>query len=206
VPVDGAGQLGALLQLLVCPVPGDLLRLPPGRRHLVQNQRPDTVRIGGGERYGDKATVAGGEDRRALRSCLVEDGPEIVDERLDRWDISGCEPLRAAEAAPVGDDQARETSQGVREARERRMLLIQDDVGELALEVDEVDGSRPDDLEREAIIAVPCIARLRPFHAHMVAHDPVGGKLRVVFRRARSVQYLLVWKPFNIDRYSFSSD
>jgi hypothetical protein len=51
------------------------------------------------------------------------------------------------------------------------MLLIQDDVGELALEVDEVDGSRPDDLEREAIIAVPCIARLRPFHPRMVAQD-----------------------------------
>ena len=172
----------------------------------MEDQGGNTVRIGGGEGHGDEATVAGGEDRRALRACLVEDGPEIVDERLDRWDISGCEPLRAAEAAPVGDDQARETSQGVREARERRMLPIQDDVGELALEVDEVDGSRPDDLEGEGVIAVPCIARLRPFHAHMVAHDPLGRQARVVFSRARSVQYLLVWKPFNIDRYSFSSD
>jgi len=57
------------------------------------------------------------------------------------------------------------------------MLPIQDHVGELALKVDEVDRSLSHDLEGEAIIAVPCVARLRPFHAHMVAHDPVGGKL-----------------------------
>jgi hypothetical protein len=49
----------------------------------------------------------------------------------------------------------------VREARERGVLPAQDDVGELALEVDEVYRSLSDDLEGEGVIAVPCIARLR---------------------------------------------
>ena len=145
-------------------MPVDLLRPPPARRRLVQNQRPDTIGIGGGEGHGDEAAVARGEDRRALRSRLVEDGPKVIDERLDWWDIPGREPLRAAEAAPVGDDHSRDPSQGSREARECWVLPIQDDVGELALDIDEVHRAVSHDLVSERVVAVPGIADIGSLH------------------------------------------
>jgi hypothetical protein len=75
----------------------------------VQDEGGDPIRIGGSEGHRDEAAVARREDDRALRRRLAKDGPEIVDEGFDRWDIPGGEPLGTAEATPIGDDQPRET-------------------------------------------------------------------------------------------------
>jgi hypothetical protein len=57
------------------------------------------------------------------------------------------------------------------------VLPIQDHVGDLALEIDEVNGSLSHHLEGEGVVAVPRIPRLRPFHLRIVAQTPTNGKL-----------------------------
>jgi hypothetical protein len=60
------------------------------------------------------------------------------------------------------------------------VLPVEDDVRELALEVNEVDRSLSHDLVGETVVAVPRIAGLRPFHANIVAHALWCGKVCMV--------------------------
>jgi hypothetical protein len=53
----------------------------------------------------------------------------------------GVKTLRAAEAAPIGNDQAREARELTRKSRKSGVFPVHDDIRPKALEIDKIDGT-----------------------------------------------------------------
>src|SRR5262245_6243779 len=121
--------------------PGDVLGLPPGRCGFVKNQRRHSLWIHRREGHRDETAVARRENHRPLRAGSIQNREKVVDERLDRRDVSRCKALRAAEPTSVGDDQTRKARELTRESRECRVFPVDDDVRPESLEIDEVKGN-----------------------------------------------------------------
>ncbi len=136
----------------------------------MKNQRAHPVWVRRGERHGDEAAISGCEDHGSLGAGLVQNRPQVVDQRLDRRNIPRGEALRAPQPATVGGDETAEAGERANEANVPWVLPVEDDVREVALEVDEIHGPLADDLEGEEILAVLRITRLGTLHARIVAH------------------------------------
>ena len=153
-----------LLQTLLGPSPGQLVVPQPGGRGPVEHQRGRALRVGGSEQRRDETAVPGGEDDGARGARRVQNRLEVSHEGFDRRGVGWREPLRATQAAAVGDDQPAEPGQLVEEAGKGRMLPVEVDVGQVPLKVDEVGRPLAQHLVGEGDVAVPCVSS--PGHVH----------------------------------------
>ena len=83
---------------------------------------------------------------------------------FDRRGVGWREPLRATQAAAVGDDQPAQPSQLAEEAGKSRVLPVEVDVGHVPLKVDEVDRPLAQHVVGEGDVAIPCVSS--PGHVH----------------------------------------
>src|SRR5207245_1088306 len=82
--------------------------------------------------------------------------------------VSRGEPLGAAPAAAIRDDEPCPGGEAEQEAGEVRALPVHVDVRAVALEVDEIGGTLPADLVGERYVTIPGEPGLRAIHAPMV--------------------------------------
>jgi hypothetical protein len=133
--------------------------------------------VSGGEGAGDEAAVAGRKEHRPFRANGVEHDENVVHQRLDRRRVRRREALRAAKPAPVADDQPRQARKLAQEAGERRVLPADLDVGDVPLQVEQVEGAGANNLVCKRDLAVPRVADFLGTHGHMLAPDALGTQV-----------------------------
>lgn len=108
-----------------------------GFRELPHQSRPDVGRL----------ILGIAEERCRLHPDRVQDGEHVV-HLLFHWRQLEC-PVRQPRTASVQDDQPREGSQTVEEARELGLFPLVFDMGELARDEHQVDRAVTDHLVRD---------------------------------------------------------
>ena len=117
--------------------PRCLLRALPGRGCAAEDERRDTVGISRGEKAGKRTAVSCRKNDGSLTAGCIQYGQHVPEEVLERRRISGSEALRAAESAPIGHDNARDPRELPQKLRHRRVIRVELDVREIALEVEQ---------------------------------------------------------------------
>jgi hypothetical protein len=140
--------------------PRRLVRQLPGGRRPVEDQRGQALRTRRREEARERPAVPGREEGGPLEAGGVADRGDVAEEVLDRRRVGGREALRAAQAAPVGHDDAPHARELAQEARERRLLPVQLDVREISLEVEQIWRAVAEGLVGKRDLTVPGVPRV----------------------------------------------
>jgi hypothetical protein len=146
-------------------------RLGAARRHRIQDEPPDALRIRGGQERALRARVRVAEEHGPLGPNRVDDGEDVVDEILERRQVVGRVAVGDAGSAPVDDHQPREGAETAQERFEKRILPQHLEVADHGHE-DEIDGTVADHRVADRDLAVPSEVDLpRRLHANSIP-DP----------------------------------
>jgi hypothetical protein len=123
----------------------------------VEDDRPNSVGIAGGEVRSQRGALRAAEDHRALHPGGVHHGPSIVDPLLDRR--RACHRVGQPHPTLVVGGDASERRQATHESDVAGMLPGEVEVRDRAGDVDDVHRAVADDLVRDAQIATPRVPR-----------------------------------------------
>lgn len=164
--------------------PGRLLRHLPGRGRRPQDEGRDAVGERRGEEAGERAAVAGREERAPVASRRVQDGRHVREEIFERGCVRRCEPLGAAETSPIGHDHSVDASELAQEAGEGRVIRVQLDVRQVALQVEQARLGALEHLVGERGLAVPRVLDLRLHRVDRRTSTPGSGRADARLERA----------------------
>ena len=136
--------LGTLLHVTARRKPREFGRSDEPRRRVHEHEPRGAVRIGGGEKDAEQATIAEPEQHRSLGTGGVHHHANVVHPRLQR--LPTDETIRHAGTALVEDDQPRDRRQPVQKPRVRRALPGKLDVMRHARDPDEIQSTIADNL------------------------------------------------------------
>ena len=136
---------------------GENAWVPRWKDEPVQHLRflTDPTRGRRGQHGAELSTLVVPEQRCFLRADGIEHAEDILDRVLEGRQLMPWEPVRHAHTAPVDRDEARPSGQPVQERGSLWALPHHLDVGDVPLDVDEIDRAVPDDAVGDRDVAVP---------------------------------------------------
>ena len=131
------------------------LLLALGERCRIERQGTNPTRGRRGQHGAELPALVVPEQRCLLRADGIEHAQDILDRVLEGRQLMPWEPVGHAHTAPVDRDEARPTGEPLQERGGLRELPHHLDVGDVPLDVDEVDRAVPDDAVGDRDVAVP---------------------------------------------------